>query len=333
MKVRFFDPGKSYLAIKDEIDSEVQRVLAVGDLILREDVEKFEENLARFVGTTYAIAVNSGTDALVLALKALATKGDIQTVQVPAYTFKATCGAVITAGFKPVIYDLDEEPARIVPYGKNGLCPIIVAHISGMLSPIPSYGEIIEDAAQALGAVKNPKTFAQCWSFYPAKILGAYGDAGAITTNDEKIADYIQEARNHFKKDNRDFGGNYRMDNLQATILNIKFKYLPQYLSRRAEIAEMYKALKGVTLPNYQEGRVWQDYIVRTQYRDGLFEFLKKNEIETIKNEYPWPLKYSKPSLTKQYEAETLRLPCNPDLINGEIDFVIEKVNEFYAGK
>ena len=246
-------------------------------------------------------------------------------VAVPAHTFKATCGAVVNAGAIPVVYDMKGFKGNI-----DSINAIIPVHISGELVRTDYEVPVIEDAAQALGAVKNPTTNAQCWSFYPAKILGAYGDAGAITTNDEKIADYVREARNHFKTRNDDFGGNYRMDNLQAAILNVKFQYLPAYLARRAEIAEIYRALRGmVILPDYYKDRVWQDYIVRTEKRDALYDFLKKEGIETIKNEYPWSPEYPKLPLTAKYEAETLRLPINENLTNEEVEYVIKKINEF----
>ena len=263
MKVKFFDPGKSYLAHKKEYDFEIQRVLKAGDLILRDDVLKFEENLAKFVGTKYAIATNSGTDAIYLALKALNIKGN---VALPAHTFKSTCGAVINAGAIPVIYDMD----KLFFYGANVKAHIPV-HIAGEISLRQNFGiPVIEDACQAFGAVKNPTTSAQCWSFYPAKILGAYGDAGGLTTNDKNIYEYIKEARNHFKGLNEDFGINSRMDNLQACILNIKMKYINSFIERRQEIASMYyKGLQKleengkIKLPNKQKNRVYQDFILQ----------------------------------------------------------------------
>lgn len=323
MKIRFFDPGKGYLKIKKEIDSEIQRVLTAGDLILRDDVEKFENNLSEFVGTNYAVALNSGTDAIYLSLKAL--DWELARVGVPSHTFKATMGAVVNFGAEPVIYDMDYSL-------DNGIYHAILVHIAGEISkPKWKLGKpwIIEDACQVLGALKNPTSLIQCWSFYPAKILGAYGDAGAVTTNDKKYADYIREARNHFKGTNEDFGINSRMDNLQAAILNVKFKYLPEFLERRKEIAEMYRNLKGVGLPNYTDGRVWQDYIVRTPERDKLCGYLKENGIETLKNEYPFSKEYPKLPLAAKYESETLRLPCNPDLENREVEYIIEKINGF----
>lgn len=329
MNVKFFDPGKAYLKIKAEIDAEMQRVLAAGDLILRDDVEKFEKNLAEFVGTKYAVALNSGTDALYLALKALGIlPGD--KVAVPSYTFVATAQVVAQNYAIPVLYDLGEE-------AKGDFKAYMVSHMEGALSPLPLVNcPIIEDAAQALGAVKNPLTTAQCWSFYPAKILGAYGDAGALTTNDGQIYNYVKEARNHFKTNGSQWGINSRMDNLQAAILNVKFKYLPEVLARRKEIAEIYAkglselVMKGfIKLPWLIRDRVWQDYIIRTQDRNGLYIFLKANDIETLKNNYPFPI--SKLPLSIAYEEETLRLPCNETVIDEEIEYIISKIKEFYG--
>lgn len=325
-QVRFFNPGKAYLKIKPEIDAAIERVLTNGDLILRDEVEQFEKSLAEFVGTKYAVALNSGTDALYLALKAVGVKtGD--RVAVPSHTFVATAQVVAQIGAEPILFDMGEGPENT---------PVkMVAHIAGELSPIPE-GIVIEDACQALGAVKNPRTAAQCWSFYPAKILGAYGDAGGLTTNDEAIYDYVKEARNHFKTDYSQWGINSRLDNLQAAVLNVKMRYLQQTLARRQEIAERYAGGlvdlvldNHIKIPTLGRGRVFQDYIIRTDRRDELYDFLKANGVETMKNEYPFPIQKGEKSL--QYEAETLRLPINEILEDEEIDYVIEKVKAFYG--
>ena len=298
--------------------------MAGGNLILRGEVEKFEEKLADYVGTKYAVALNSGTDAIYLALKALGIKGG---VALPSHTFKSTCGAVINAGYEPKVYDLDDSGIEF----PDSIQVHIPVHISGEISTIRQKGIVIEDAAQALGAIKNPTSYAQTWSFYPAKILGVKGDAGAVTTNDFSTYEYIKEARNHFKKDNRDFGINSRMDNLQAAFLNVKFKHIDWILARRKEIAEMYlKKLEGVGLPNNQEKRVWQDFILRTERRNELYDYLKNNGIETMKNEYPWSPQYPKLPLAAKYEAETLRIPCNENLNDREIKEVIDCINRFF---
>ncbi len=326
MKVRFFNPALSYLKHKAEFDSEIQRVLSAGDLILRDDVEKFEENLAKFVGTKYAVGLNSGTDALYLALKVLGVgKGD--EVIVPSHTFVSTIQVIVQCGATPVLVDMDGK-FEITTKTKV----ILPVHIAGEVQEIkvPAYEDLylVEDACQALGAVKNPTSSAQCWSFYPAKILGAFGDAGALTTNDENIYNEVKELRGHYKKDYSKWGINSRMDNLQAACLNIKLKYLPEVLARRKEIAEIYlKELKGVGLPNNQEGRVWQDFIIRTEKRNELYQFLKEQGIETMKNLYPFPI--PKLPLSLKYEAETLRIPCNENLKDSEVEYVIEKIKEW----
>lgn len=327
MQVKFIDFGKGYSKIKNEVLKEVDRVLAAGDLILRADVKKFEESFAEFVGAKYAVGVNSGTDALYLALKALAA-GNRSRVLVPSHTFVATAQVVAQIGAIPQLYDLGEKID--LKYAKYAAELLMVAHIAGELTPLPETNiPVIEDACQALGALKNPTTAAQCWSFYPAKILGGYGDGGALTTNDQAIYEEAAELRNHYKKDYSKWGINSRLDNLQAAILNIKLKYLPDVLARRKEIAQMYlDGLAGaISLPNNTEGRVWQDFIVKDDDRDGLFEFLKASGIETMKNEYPMPCQ--KLPVAANYEAKTLRIPCNETLNDKEVAYVIEKIKEF----
>jgi dTDP-4-amino-4,6-dideoxygalactose transaminase len=308
--IKFFNPSKQYKKIRWQILKEINRVLSRGDLILREDTEKFEKNLAEFVGTKYAIGVGSGTDALLMCVKYLKPKK----VLVPYYTFKSTVGAVINAGAKPIFK------------GKADVG--IVAHIAGNLSELPKTKIVIEDACQALGAIKNPKTFAQCWSFYPAKILGAAGDAGAITTNNEKFYKWCLEYRNHFKNSNKKWGGNHRIDNLQCAILNVKFKYLPGVIKRRKEIAEIYdRELDGIVFIDTKR-EVYQDYIVIVPQlqRDSLYNFLKEKGIETLKNEYPFPIE--KPD---EYEKASLRLPCNETLTNKEVYYIVEKIKEWQS--
>lgn len=330
--VRFFNPGLDYKKHRWEIRRELDRVLLAGDLILRGDVETFERNLAQFVGTKHAIALNSGTDALYLALKVLGV-GPNSRVAVPSHTFVATAQVVAQLGAEPVLYDMDEV-------GASNVDVHMVAHITGSTEKVPDLGiPIIEDACQALGAITMPKSVMQCWSFYPAKILGAYGDAGAITTNDDELAEELRNLRNHYKKDYSKWGINSRMDNLQATILNVKFKYLKETLKRRKACAKKYlrnflplEYAGKLVLPLKfeQPWRVWQDFVLDCgDRRDDLYEFLKGKGIETMKNEYPFPIPKCPKSLA--YESRTLRLPCNEHLKLREIAYVIDAVKEFYA--
>lgn len=350
MKVRFFDPGKSYKRISKEVLPEIKRVLSSGDLILRGDLEKFEADLAAYLGVKHAIGLNSGTDALYLALWAKGVRAGDEII-VPAHTFVATAQVVAQLGATPVLYDLNTDLSDKITDKTKG---IIVAHIAGefgadmtwLLALAHQKGLfLIEDACQALGAVQKGKkagawALAGCFSFYPAKILGAFGDAGALVTDDDDLAREVRELRNHYKSDYSKWGINSRLDNLQAAVLNVKLKYHPLALARRAVVAERYKELGSmidkylksyVGLPAYIDGRVWQDYVIWVQDRDGLYDFLKEKGIETMKNEYHFPIE--KPAASVDYEAHTLRLPCNENLTDKEVDYVIACIKEFYANR
>lgn len=330
MNVRFFDPGRAYLKIKEEVDVEMQRVLASGNLILREDVAKFERNFAKFVGTKYAVGVASGTDALILSLRALGI-GMGDKVVVPSYTFRATVEAIHHAGATPVLYDLDGNISLT-----SAVKAWIPAHIAGEIPPLFPQAvktmknkgvAVIEDAAQALGA-SSILGITACYSFYPAKILGCYGDGGAIATNDKLLYEKLKLMRNHFKGDWKQYGYNSRLDNLQAAVLNIKLKYLPDYIKRRKVIATTYdRELRGVGKPKPR--KIYQDYIIVHEDRDGLYKFLVQNGVETMKNEYPFPTVLSKGPQTLRFEAKSLRLPCNQNLTAEEVAYVVKKVNEY----
>ena len=327
--VRFFNPGKAYLSRKDEYDAAIQRVLTNGDLILRKDLEDFERDLAAFTGSKYAVGLNSGTDALLLALQVVGVKKGDEVI-VPSHTFVATAQVVQQLGATPVLVDIGEDWQQFITEKTTACIP---AHIAGVVldwEPVEGIA-MIDDSCQSLGA-KGFKGVIQCWSFYPAKILGAFGDAGGITTDNEAYARDIKDLGNHWKSDYSKWGINSRMDNLQAAVLNIKLKNLPKTLARRHRIAEMYTARldERVGLPVEQDGRVWQDYIVKPgPLRDDLFTYLKDKGVETMKNEYPFPIPKGPNSL--EYEAGSLRLPINEILNDVEVLYVIDTVNAYYA--
>ncbi len=339
--IRFFNPALTYKKYEKEFDDAYKRVMSSGQLILGKEVADFEKTLAEYVGTKYAVALNSCTDALYLALRGLGI-GVGDEVLVPSRTFVASVQVIKQVGATPVFYDLDgtltygEKVKAIIPVHIEGAFDTHFDHILDTAKKKGWY--VIEDAAQALGATKDGKMagsfgVAGCFSFYPAKILGAFGDAGALVTNDEKLYKWVKDSRNHFKEDARDWGVNSRMDNLQAALLNVRFKYLPYMLARRQEIAEMYdiglEGMDHVTLPRTESVRVWQDYIIRIKERDALFEYLKESGIETMKNNYPFPV--PKLPLAQQYEDETLRLPCNENLTDEEVEEVIKTIKQFYV--
>lgn len=336
MKIRFFDPGKAYLKIKDEIDAEMQRVLASGDLILRNDVEIFEKKLAEYTGTKYAVGLNSGTDALILSLKAIGMKEGDEVIT-SGHTFWATAEAILHCGAKPIIADIKSEgtidPNSIESLITEKTKAIIPVHIAGNVCNMESIMKlakiynlkVIEDSAQAIGATKLLGETA-CYSFYPAKILGAYGDAGAVVTNDENIYELIKKLRNHGGKPKSEMlGYNSRLDNLQAAILNVKFKYLDDVINRRKWIAKKYNNVFNIL----ETREVYQDYIIFHYEKEKFKTFLEEQGIECLNDIYPFPKEYEKPKMIRGWEQFAFRIPCNENLTDEEVNYIVSKLNEF----
>ncbi len=368
-KVPFVGYKIQYQNQKKEFMKAIQRVLSAGDLILRDDVEKFEKQLAKFVGTKYAVSLNSGTDALFFSLKALGLKEGEEVITV-SHTFVATISAIIQAGLKPVLVDVKEDylidPEKIKQAITKKTRAIIPVHLNGRMCQMDKIIKIakkhhlyiIEDSAQALGAKykingKYKKAgsigITGCFSFYPAKILGCFGDGGAITTNNKEIAEKVKLFRDHCQKTKTKivcYGWNSRLDNLQAAILNIKIKYLPQWIKRRRAIATLYhkglQDVKEIKLPPSPEEKgvyydVFQNYVVRAKQRDKLFNFLKRNGVETlIKDPVPnhlqkgLGLSHFKLPFTEKLSKEVISLPMYPELTNSQIYYTIKTVRRFY---
>lgn len=377
MNVKFIDYGEQYRGIKEEIDTAMQTVLNNGDLILRQDVEDFEKNLANYVGTQYAVALNSGSDALYFSLKALGIGAGDEVITV-SYTFCATIEAIGLTGAKPVLVDVGDDYLMNVDKIEEAITDktkaIIPVHLAGkmcnmkmILDIATRYNlKVVEDSAQSLGASKSTGWVdgedvmikragawgnTGCFSFYPAKILGCYGDAGAITTNDEEIRDkvllyrdhgYIRNGNDRFKKV---WGWNSRMDNLQASVLNVKIKYLDEAIKRRREVAIMYiKSLQDnrkIGLPQFitllsgsKDFDVFQDFYIRVENRDEFCKYLKEKGIEVltdspITNHKAMGLDYDLPN-TDKIVKETVRLPIAPPITNEEVEYVIKTIKDFY---
>lgn len=342
MKVPFVDFKKSFQDVKDEVMPEIERVLTNGDLILRDDVKRFEDTLAKYVGTKYAVGLNSGTDALFLALKAMGIgKGD--EVITSGYTFWATVEAIINVGATPVLADIGKDllidTKDLLGKITNKTKVIIPVHIGGAVCDMTSIMEIarkkklrvIEDTAQALGAYK-PVGDIQTYSFYPAKVLGGYGDGGAITTNNAKYAEQIRILRDHGRKTKHKtvcVGYNSRLDNLQAAILNVRIKHIGEFIKRRNEIAKMYReGLIGINCP---ESVTYQEFNIQTSKRNKLYDFLAKNGIETLKGDYKFPMKQPKRTLIAN--GSVLRLPIFPTLTDEQIEYIISTINTFINKK
>lgn len=343
--IKFLDYSKLYTSYP--VDDAMKRALVGGKLILQSDVEEFERRFAKFLGVKHVVALASGTDALLMALIASGVgKGD--EVISSAHTFKSTIGVIRQVGATQIIVDIDENGLMNLEQVREGISSktkaIIPVQLTGdivdmdKLKLIAKSIPIIEDSCQAVGAEWNKQkagTFGivGCFSFYPAKILGCYGDGGAVATNDVVMANEIRDMRNHYKGSNKDFGVNSRLDNLQAAVLNVKLDYLETDIKKRAAIAKNYDdGLYDlpIKIPRQRKGRVYQDYVIRTNQRDNLYNWLDSQGIETLKNEYIFTTCYKKGVECEKYEEETLRIPCNPYMTSKEVQYVIQCIREYY---
>ena len=365
-KVSFVDYIQEYNHIGKETLKAIEKALSKGDLILREDVETFEKDFAKYIGTKYSIGVNSCTDALVIALRACGIKQGDEVITV-SHTFWATIEAIVHCGATPVLMDVGNDylmkAHELEEFITEKTKAIIPVHFNGRVCDMDMVMKIakkhnlyvIEDAAQAIGATFRGNMAgsfgdAGCFSFYPSKILGAYGDGGIITTNNPYIKRQAWLLRAHGQgiktKDYPilGYGWSSRLQNIQAAALNVKMKYLGGWIKRRKEIAGIYdEGLKNtVKIPpqsSEYNNDSYQNYVIRAEKRDGLFEHLKENGIETlIKDPVPNHLQpafterygIKKLSLSEQLCEEVISLPMHPYLTDEEVNYVIIKIREFY---
>jgi dTDP-4-amino-4,6-dideoxygalactose transaminase len=364
-RIRFVDPGRLYQTLKPELDAAYFEVMSAGDLIDRGQLKSFERNLAAFVGTKFAVGLNSGYDALHLSLRA-AGIGLGDEVIVPAHTFVATCSAVVNAGATPVLVDVGDDfnidAEQIEAAITSHTRAIIPVHLSGWMADMDAvmtvaqkHGlAVIEDACQSLGSSQHGRRagswgLAGCWSFYPFKILGGYGDGGAITTNDERVAQFVRRMR--YNGEDRDTGEYHGhgftclLDNLQAAFLSVKLRHLPAWIERRKAIAERYQRGLGdiahLLLPHYSRSgsdHVYQNYTVRSRHGSRFSDYLKENGVEVL-TQFRKPY-YRHEALklvdrgfpvTEAISREVCSLPMAVELADDEIDYVIDVVRAFRA--
>jgi dTDP-4-amino-4,6-dideoxygalactose transaminase len=362
--IALVDLRAQYHSIQKEIDAAVSSTLESGHFILGSQVTNFEECVASYLSVNFAIGVASGTDALVIALRALAI-GPGDEVIVPAYTFFATAGAVMSVGAKPVFVDIDPQTYQMdVSKIESAITPktkvIIPVHLYGhpvetnpLLEIAREHGlKVIEDNAQGFGAEylgRKTGSFGDigCLSFFPTKNLGAYGDGGMIVTNDSALAERMRMLRTHgWKKKyfSEEVGYNSRLDTLQAAILQAKFPYIDSWNEKRRELAKRYNehlAPLGVVVPVECEWakHVYHLYIIRSRKRDELQAFLKQKGIAS-EVYYPLPPHLAAPCRklgykegdfphAEQASRETLALPLYPELTVEQQDEVIAAAKEF----
>jgi len=351
---------RHYQAISTEIEASVLRVLQKGWYILGQELSDFEINFSTYCRVNYTVGVASGTDAITLALKAIGVgHGDeVITTNLTAYP---TITGILNSGAKPVVVDIDVSTGlmdltKIEPKITSKTKAIIPVHLYGqavnidiLLKLKEKYSiEIIEDCAQSVGAEFNGKkvgTFGICgaFSFYPTKNLGAFGDAGAITTNDKAIYEKLLSLRNYgqTKRYYHDFEGmNSRLDEIQAAILNVKLKYIEQWNNMRIDIANMYKKqIKSVTLlqQNNYGKHVYHLFVIKTKNRDKFIHFLAEHNIQTLIH-YPVPINQQKAFLfqkdekfenTDTFSNQIVSIPIYPELSDQEVNTIITVINQF----
>ena len=371
MKVNFINNSyrRYYQMRKDDLNTAFQKCMENGDFVLREDVDKFENNLCEFTGAKYAVAVNSGTDALKLSIEALKKINgwkDGDEIITVSHVFIAPIQEIIHAGLKPVLVDVDEETCVMnVDLVKKAITDKTVAilpiHLSGVMVDMNALKQIglpiIEDACQALGSTQNSKmagTFGDVgtFSFISPKMMGGWGDNGAIVTNRKDVYELILLLRNHWnitqnallgvelpEPETWDFGHNTRMDNIQAAMLNVKFKDINWIIKAREIIAEKYlRGLRNldIILPSRKSGETWQEFIIRVKDRDKFKKYMNDNGIEllirdTIPNHKLKGYEVLDTSLpvTEKLAREQARLPIYPELSVAEVDYIIKTIKSY----
>jgi dTDP-4-amino-4,6-dideoxygalactose transaminase len=390
MKVPLLDLKLQYQSLKKELDEAVLRVAESQYFILGPEVEKMEKEFCEYLNCKHAIGVSSGTDALLLALMAIDLKPGDEVI-VPTYSFFATAGVVSRMNAVPVFIDIDPVTFNIsVDDVKKKITPktkaIIPVHLYGQSAAMEKIMRVakenniivIEDAAQAIGTQYKDGNYVGtigdigCFSFFPSKNLGGYGDGGLVTTNDDELAYMIKIKRVHGgeqKYYHKVIGGNFRIDALQAAVLRVKLPYLNGWSQKRRENAEYYSEFfvkaglaedtgrtkfddkNKVLLPKavyknvagLKNYHIYNQYIIRVEKRDELKKFLTENDVG---NEIYYPLPFHMQDCFSDLNykkgefpiAETacdtsLAIPIFPELTKEQQEYVVNKINEFTRGK
>jgi dTDP-4-amino-4,6-dideoxygalactose transaminase len=363
--IKFLDLKKQYETIKPQIDEAIQNVINESAFIGGRYVAEFEKAFASFCNTQYCIGVGNGTDALEIAIDSLELDKSSEII-VPANSFIASAESVTRTGHKVVFCDCDKDNYTIsIDSLKSKITQntkaVIVVHLYGhpcdmdeVMKIAKRYDlKVIEDCAQAHGAkYKNQKVGSigdvATFSFYPGKNLGAYGDGGAIVTNDSKIAQKSRMIANHgrIEKYNHEFEGrNSRLDGLQASVLSVKLEYLNQWIGHRIKIADIYldnlSGIEHIILPKREEWAVqaYHLFVIRIKERDKLKEYLLEQNIQSGIH-YPISLpklkayKYlgqdSEEFYANKYDEELLSLPIGEHLQLEDIQYICQKIKEFF---
>jgi dTDP-4-amino-4,6-dideoxygalactose transaminase len=372
MQVPLLDLKQQHAALGDELRAAVGRVFDSQQFILGEDVRLLEEELARYSGTKFAVGCGSGSDALLLALLALDIREGDEVLTTP-FTFFATAGAIARTGARPRFVDIEPrtynlDPARLAESLTPRTRALMPVHLYGQCAEMGEVTRVagrhqipvIEDAAQAIGAEDDGRRAGSlgavgCFSFYPTKNLGAAGEAGLLTTDDERLAERLRRLRVHggaTEYHHQEVGFNSRLDTLQAAVLRVKLPHLDAWSDARRERADAYTRLFAdaglleiVTPPHIRPGvrHIFHQYVIRVPapQRDPLIAHLKSHGVGT-KIYYPVPLHlqdcfaylgHREGDFPESERAarETLALPIYPELTDDQQTYVVETIRRFFA--
>tara|TARA_B100000953_G_scaffold284660_1_gene264590 strand:+ start:751 stop:1851 length:1101 start_codon:yes stop_codon:yes gene_type:complete len=363
MRIPFVNPGLQYKGLRKEILKRFDEISLTGNYVLGKELEQFERNFADFCGTSFAIGVGNGSDALSFSLLALGIGDGDEVITVPN-SFVACAWTIVNAGAKPVFVDVQKDfninPSLIEKAITSKTKAIMPVHLTGRVADMEAIQKIatinnlsvIEDAAQAVGASYKDKKSGSfgdtgCFSMHPLKNLHVHGDGGVITTNNELLYEKIIKMRNHGLKNRNEsefWGWNSRLDEIQASIASLKLNYLEEWNDRFREIALYYiNELTGlVDLPAIKEFEkpVFHRFIIQHDQRDNLRDYLTKNGIQTAIN-YPLPLHLHEASKNLGYKKgdfpiaekqakKILSLPIYPELKNSEIKYIVVCIKKFF---
>ena len=362
-RVRFWNPAREYENLEHEVMPAISSALRQGDLVMRQQMEDFERNLATFVGRSDSVAVSNCTDGLRLTLEALGIGPGDEVITV-AHTFVATMAAIHHVGATPVLVDVGPDHNLDANLLEGVVTPrtraVIPVHLNGRvceMDRIMGFASkhdliVVEDAAQALGA-SFKGVAAGCWgiaaafSFYPAKMLGDLGDAGAVVTDDAALAKRLRELRDHGRVSKTELSGwgwNCRLDNVQAAVLDVKLRHVPDWIRHRRRIAEVYDELLSnigqlhlppppADSPNFD---VYQNYVIETPQRDELVKHLDLNGVETLIS-WPIPMHHQPIGLdhfslpkTESLSTTVCSLPMHNVLSEAEATYVGETLQSFF---
>ena len=373
MNVPLLDLKAQYQMIRHEVEEALREVIESQYFILGPNVKACEADIAKYCRCAHGVGVSSGTDALLVSMMAEEIGPDDEVIT-SAYSFFATAGCIARLGAKPVFVDIDPDTCNMNPcFIEEKITPrtriILPVHLYGQISDMDPIMEIalkhnlvvIEDAAQALGAEYNGRQAGSignygCFSFFPSKNLGCFGDGGMVTTNDDARAEKVSTLRGHGSKPkyyHKMIGGNFRLDALQAAVVMVKLRHLDDWTAGRQANAQRYDRLFAesglvdknfVTLPQVRTSRhIFNQYVIRVPRRDELQNFLKAQDIGT-EVYYPVPMhlqecfaylghKNGDFPESERAAKETLALPVYPELNDAQARYIVETIKRFYTTK